>query len=350
MAKITSYIPAGEDLVFVRVGWMRFYNGSVPGDERPIGGGKYNQDGIGHEIYNFRETDGRLYGYFQPPMSSDTVALERINSAATASTASLKNVLVIFVARRPEGGQVIVGWQKGAELFRRRVQRSPGKPRGFGYFCSASSDNACLLPAESRHFEIPSGKDGMGQSNICYPLTSRGAPKNIPWMSAAVNFVNRYRSNNIFVKPEADAEVESAAAAEKAIARSKGQGFARDAVERRAIERHAMAVATKHFVTEGFDVEDVSAFCPYDLLCTRGKKEIHVEVKGTTTDGGTIVLTYNEGKHASDTNNECVLFVLHSISLKGKKAVGGTQVILNPWRLDANQLVPITYTYRLKGR
>lgn len=349
MAKAAVQLSERRRVLFARVGWMHFYNGPVPGDERPVGGGDYNKSKIGHEVYNFRETDERLYGYFQPPMSTNIVALERIDREATPSTKKLNNVLVIFVARRPDGGQVIVGWYKDAEVVRGRVHQSPGKPRGYGYFCLAERRNCVLLPDGNRRFEIPSGKAGMGQSNVCYPLATDGRPKDAPWMQEAVDFIDRYQASDILANPEADAEKESAAAAEKALARSKGQGFARTPHERRAIEERAMAAAKKHFLNEGFDVEDVSAQRPYDLLCKQGNKEIHVEVKGTTTDGDAIVLTNNEVKHALEPSNACVLFILYSISLKGKKALGGKQLIVDPWRVQRDHLTPVTYTYRVPG-
>src|SRR5205814_8863025 len=76
----------------------------------------------------------------------------------------------------------------------------------------------------------------------------------------------------------------------------------------------------------------------YDFVCKRGARELHVEVKATTTDGDTIVLTNNEVKHACDGRNSCVLFVLHSIRLKGKKATGGKPFVLNPWEFAANAI------------
>jgi hypothetical protein len=30
-------------VLLARGGWMRFYNGPIPGDERPVGGGSYNK-------------------------------------------------------------------------------------------------------------------------------------------------------------------------------------------------------------------------------------------------------------------------------------------------------------------
>lgn len=52
-------------LIFCNVGWMNHYNG-IYGDSSPIGGGKYNQHSVGHEVCNFTNNDGTLYGYVQP--------------------------------------------------------------------------------------------------------------------------------------------------------------------------------------------------------------------------------------------------------------------------------------------
>ena len=86
-------------ILFVRVGWMRFYNGSIQGDERPVGGGRFNKTEIGHEVYNFRESGSHLYGYFQPMMASHALALERIDHEAADGTV-LHNVLVVFGCAR----------------------------------------------------------------------------------------------------------------------------------------------------------------------------------------------------------------------------------------------------------
>ncbi len=333
-------------VLFVRVGRMHNYNGPVPGDERPVGGGRYNKNKIGHEVYNFRKTKGRLYGYFQPPKRSRAVALERIDPNA-ADADKLNNVLVVYVAPDAESGQVIVGWYGDAEVLRKQAARSPGKPRRFGHFCSALQARCFLLPDENRNHQIPFGKGGMGQSNICYSLDADGATKRVSWIQRALKFIDDYRGSNILAKPEAAAERESAAAAEKALARSQGQGFARTPQERRALEDHAMSVAKRYFRQKRFHVEDVSSRYPYDLRCTRARKELHVEVKGTTTDGNLVVLTNNEVKHACRPHNSCALFILHSIRLKDRRASGGKQRILHPWRLQKRKLTPVSYTYRL---
>jgi hypothetical protein len=329
-------------ILFARVGWMRFYNGPIPGDERPIGGGRYNKSEIGHEVYNFCESGGHLYGYFQPMMAAHAITLERIDARATDETV-LDKVLVVFVARRPEGGQVIVGWYKGVEVFRNQVKHSPGRPRRYGHFCSAQRPNCVLLPDENRSFEIPHGKNGMGQSNVCYPLNHDGSIKQFSWI---IEFIDDYQGVNLLDSPESDAEKESAAAAEQALAQSQGQGFARTREQRDAIEHHAMDAAKAHFRSLGYDVEDVSARRSYDLLCRKGQTELHVEVKGTTTNGNAIVLTNKEVRHASDPNNSCALFLLHSIRLKKHRASSGTKVIIEPWRAHRANLTPISFTYR----
>jgi len=333
-------------ILFARIGRMHNYAGPVPGDDRPVGGGGYNKTKVGHEIYNFKAFRGRLYGYFQPNMASQKVALERIALEA-ADEEVLKDVLLIFISRLKKGGQVIVGWYDHAEITRELVKHSPGKPRKYGHFAVARVDNCVLLPEENRRCQIPNGKGGTGQSNVCYPLRRKGLPKNAPWMRRAVEFVRDYQGPNLLVEPEADAEAESADAVERAVARAKGQGFARTPEQRRVLEEYSMKVARRYYRRLGYSVEDVSKQRSYDLECRRRNRVLHVEVKGTMTDGRSIVLTNNEVKHACDGKNKCALFILHSVKLKGLKASGGKQIVTDPWYLNRSGLTPVSYTYRI---
>ncbi len=252
-------------VLFVRIGWMRFYNGSIPGDLRPIGGGKYNKKKIGHEVYNFRVTENRIFGFFQPPMQSNAVALERIDTNVVDSS-ELDNVLIVFVATRPtEGGQFIVGWYNNATVYRNHVDQSPGKPQGYGHFCQAQRDNSVFLPDADRLFQIPHGKGGMGTANVCYPRLFDGSSKHESWMIDAIQYIDGYSADNLVDYPEADAEIENIISLERAIAESQGQGFARTPQERKAIEICAMKSAKKYFRGLDFTVEDVSARRSYDL-------------------------------------------------------------------------------------
>ena len=50
------------------------------------------------------------------------------------------------------------------------------------------------------------------------------------------------------------------------------------AAEARCIEHHAMALAVDYFVSDGWQVDDVSRYKPYDLHYVRGDVVRHVEV------------------------------------------------------------------------
>jgi hypothetical protein len=269
---------------------MRFYDGPAPGDERPIDGGSFNRDDIGHEAWNFRLAGDRLYGYFQPPTGK--VNLERIDPSA-AGVGEMSNVLVVMVARRSKGGQVIIGWYEDATVHRYSVPHSPGKPRGYGHFCTAKQEGGVLLPEYDRVFEVPRTV-GLGQKNVCYKFDENGEPRNAEWMQQAIEFIVRCGAKKAPINPEVDVERKIAHFAEGALAQSKGQGFAQDAKGRHALEQRAMKAATRHFEGKGYSVEEVSARRPYDLLRKRKSQKLQVEVKGTTMDGGMIILTRNE--------------------------------------------------------
>jgi len=52
-------------VILARIGFMKFYQGPKPGDEKPIGGGSYNTGKIGHEAYNYIKGTA---GYSGTPM------------------------------------------------------------------------------------------------------------------------------------------------------------------------------------------------------------------------------------------------------------------------------------------
>src|SRR5439155_22462295 len=108
---------------------------------------------------------------------------------------------------------------------------------------------------------------------------------------------------------------------------------------RRAVELRAMAEATKYFNAQDWTVRDVSSSRSYDLECIRDDEILHVEVKGTTSEGGSILLTANEVAHARNFRHT-TLFVLHDIRVEGNppRATGGEARILDPWTIDEDQL------------
>src|SRR5579871_2394051 len=109
----------------------------------------------------------------------------------------------------------------------------------------------------------------------------------------------------------------AAAIAQRAGQLSSSQGFHVSAEERQAIDRYAMAHAEQYFLALDWDgVQNVSARACYDLHCTRSNgDELHVEVKGTQSDGSQILLTRNEVAHAHSQFPNTALYILAELKI-----------------------------------
>jgi len=116
----------------------------------------------------------------------------------------------------------------------------------------------------------------------------------------------------------------------------RGQGFRQSSDERVAIDRHAMQRATSWLESMGWQVVDRSIDHPYDLFCQRASEKLHVEVKGTTSDGAAVLLTPNEVEFARNASPEMALLVVSQIRLSADSdgaviASGGDIELVHPW-------------------
>jgi hypothetical protein len=129
-----------------------------------------------------------------------------------------------------------------------------------------------------------------------------------------------------------------------------GQGFDSSSTTRKAVESAAMNHATEYYRSLGWQVGDVSANRPYDLSCTKPTfAELHVEVKGTTGDGSSVLLTHREVRHARE-HSDVDLYILGGLTLEEDdsgdvRATGGQAKIHSPWDIAAGTLNPIAYKY-----
>lgn len=150
----------------------------------------------------------------------------------------------------------------------------------------------------------------------------------------------------------AGSDVAEAEQAMLALTRGRAQGFSSDPAARRAVERHAVAKAQAFFRKNGWEADDVGSHESYDLLCTGPDGELHVEVKGTTSTGETVLLTRNEVEHAR-IFPRVALFVLSSIVLSrdpgGKPhASGGSRHVIDPWLPSPENLRPLAFRYSVE--
>jgi predicted RNA-binding protein with PUA-like domain len=132
--------------------------------------------------------------------------------------------------------------------------------------------------------------------------------------------------------------------------RARGQRWSHSTAVRRAIELHAMQAAIEHYTGQGWSVEDVSAYCPYDLHCDRDDRILRVEVKGTRSTGERVLLTRNEVAEARAGYPSTALFILAEVSVVKEaddqpSARGGRAVVREPWRPREEDLEPIAYEY-----
>lgn len=155
-------------ILFCNVGWMNKYNG-ISGDsiER---GGKYNNHSIGHEVCNFTNNQGFVFGYVQPV--GDSIKIEKLG--ASKKDEKVEGVTVVWTAGPGSGGTVVVGWYEDATVYR-DLQSIP-KPNALqaknnvsSYRVKAQAHKATLLPIEQRELIIPRAvKGGIGQSNVWF--------------------------------------------------------------------------------------------------------------------------------------------------------------------------------------
>jgi hypothetical protein len=338
-------------VLFARVGWMTYFAGPQPGDERPKGGGGYNKKNVGHELFNFAPFNGRLYGN---RTGNGGVNLARIDPGLDGAK-KLEVVLVVFVAR-----QHIVGWYRGATVYatdaklpisavkemKRRLRQSPIKGFNLGeYRFETAVENATLLPTYERKHQIPGNvKGGFGQSNVCYPYRNGGKSKKSAWMDKAIQYVLSYDRANLLSDP--DAQVNSEEATE--IAQEKAGGFQSDPKIRKAIEQHAMRSAQKALEKLGYgNFVNTSASKPYDFTCQKLGKPFFVEVKGTQTKGNSVILTKNEVENVRTNPGKCVLVVVHSVKIDGEKvSSAGTAEVTEKWVLTDGELTASQYVWK----
>lgn len=149
-------------ILFCRIGWSASYNGDIL--DKPVNGGAYNKDKIGHEIHNYKSCNGKYFGYVQ----SRNGSINLQNLGGSKSDECVHDVLVVWVSKKSSGGQVIVGWYKNATVY--------GKPRNVPDFAMEDrklkdhnffnilSEDAYLLPEDKRTYVV----EGLGQSNVWY--------------------------------------------------------------------------------------------------------------------------------------------------------------------------------------
>lgn len=127
-------------------------------------------------------------------------------------------------------------------------------------------------------------------------------------------------------------------------------GYIADAVVRKAIEDRAVQIATTHYFSLGYDIQDVGASRSYDLHVTHhtSGEERHVEVKGSTGEASAVELTIGEINQAAN-YQPTDLFVVAGIAWRREAnavvASGGETRWFVDWTPDPESLKAIRFRY-----
>jgi hypothetical protein len=132
-----------------------------------------------------------------------------------------------------------------------------------------------------------------------------------------------------------------------------GQGFGLSAEERRVVENRATELAFEYYRKDWPEVEDRSAKASYDFYCRSPDSHLYVEVKGTTGQGGTVLLTSNEVALSARQHPNTALFLVSEIRIAGDSqgnvvARGGKPREVRPWRASDMTLRATTYECTLQ--
>lgn len=135
--------------------------------------------------------------------------------------------------------------------------------------------------------------------------------------------------------------------------RTSGQGFGLFQAERRAVELRAMQVARALYEGAGWDVIDKSSSQPFDLLATKGEFKRFIEVKGTTGEGFSVILTHGEVNHVRNNSKTSAIVIVSGIVLEQHdgewRALGGTVTTHeDPWTLVEANLRATQYCYAIR--
>ncbi len=166
-----------ERVIFNKVGWMKYY-GARPEDDA-------HDNADAGDARNFEVIDGKHRGHIQ----AKSVNLKRLGTRHATASFQM-GVTVVSVATHPDSGaQFVVGWQHSCWA---HASRQELDGRSFLYECNP--EDAVILPLEARTHEIPSGKEGMGQTRHTFAQDTHGNDR--AWVQEAIAFIEEYDGEN----------------------------------------------------------------------------------------------------------------------------------------------------------
>ncbi len=170
-------------ILFCNISYMKYYHGACDLDIPQYGSDYVKENGYGHEEFNFcpvKLDDGNCYclGFVETKASRDyknQLHIERIGGCGALKDAeSVDDVLVIWCATMKESEKRVMGWYKGATVYRNYQECEFDGGYVQNYNVIAPVKNCTLLPYTVRgimDWKVPyARKDryGFGQAMVWY--------------------------------------------------------------------------------------------------------------------------------------------------------------------------------------
>ena len=267
-----------DRILFLNVGSMSKYQG-LKGDAIKGGGKNIALHGYGHEIFNFKQFQGRMYGFGHAP--HDSIRLEKLGAAKGADR--VDGVLVVWVAKSH-----VVGWYRNATVFRKlrhppKHSRRKYKGDPMKYNVTARAQDCTLLDRDGRPFPVPRArerKNGMGRY-----LWYADGPNNKQFRAKVLRYV------------ENGGKLPISRGLGTRQLKKGGSPHQVDLFKKQKIERYAIEIAEKHWQGLKYLVESVERDnVGWDLYATPPTPglQLRVEVKGLSGHEIQVELTPNE--------------------------------------------------------
>ncbi len=241
--------------------WMPKYRGEA--EVHPGGFDYVSINGYGHELLNFDQINGKLFGFVQT--RSGTINIDRLG--AKPEDDCIDGVRIIFMSRHQALGPVLIGWYENARVWRKQqpgVRSIPTHPNiKIDYQFEAEADRAHLVPVAERTFKIPNRRKGFpGHSPVFFPDDYQEISA---WMQKFETYFTEIKSGSTDKTKS-----------------NKGSTTSRkvDAVRNALVEESAIE-ATIEMLGPEFRSRQPDN-CGWDLEFDRNGKKLCVEVKGTS--------------------------------------------------------------------
>lgn len=181
-----------DKTLFLHTGWTSRYDGS----EAPEGGHAYLKTAIGVEAENFKPIDGWCFGYAPVsrirkgrgeasiPKGHRTLNIDKLGAGRRDD--EIDGVTIVWTARHPANGPVIVGLYHNATVFRIM-------PMDRLYIAKARVEDCHLVPEGLRDFQITHKQKGFpGMAAAWFPGEHQHGPAK-DMLSAAAQYVSTIR-------------------------------------------------------------------------------------------------------------------------------------------------------------